>query len=247
MTPALPTTWVIPCYNEAQRLAEAPLRALLDASPDAHLLLVDDGSTDATAALLSRYVAALGPRAAALSLPRNGGKAEAVRQGLTAALAAGAARVGYLDADFSTPPDEAARLAAALDAPGCQVVLGSRVRRLGAEVERSPVRHALGRLFATVASVALDLPVYDTQCGAKLFLATPALAAALARPFSSRWAFDVELLGRLLDAGVPAAAFTEVPLARWVDVGGSKLRAGAMAKAGLDLVEVAWRRRVGRR
>lgn len=237
------TVWVIPCYNEEARLAEAPLRALC-AAPGARVLLVDDGSTDGTAALLERYVAALDGRATALGLAENGGKAEAVRRGLAAALEAGAARVGYLDADFSTPPDEALRLCGALDRPGCEVALGSRVRRLGAEVDRSAVRHVLGRLFATVASVALDLPVYDTQCGAKLFRATPALAEAIARPFRSRWAFDVELLGRLLDAGVPAAAFAEVPLGRWVDVGGSKLKAASMLKAGLDLAEIAWRRRV---
>ena len=58
-------------------------------------------------------------------------------------------------------------------------------------------RHYVGRLFATASSLILDMTVYDTQCGAKVLRAGPALRAALATPFHSRWAFDVELLGRL--------------------------------------------------
>ena len=93
---------------------------------------------------------------------------------------------------------------------------------LGHRIERSWARHYLGRLFATASSQVLGLPVYDTQCGAKVFRDGPALRAALATPFTSRWAFDVELLGRL---GTGAdRRFLEVPLERWHDVGGSKLR-----------------------
>ena len=83
-----------------------------------------------------------------------------------------------------------------------QVVIGSRVGLLGHDIDRSLRRHYLGRIFATVSSAVLDLPVYDTQCGAKAFRVTPALRAALADPFTSRWAFDVELLGRLRRNGV---------------------------------------------
>lgn len=238
------TTWVIPCYNEEARLSESRVRELV--APDAtRALLVDDGSRDDTLALIERIAHALPGRVDYLALSPNRGKAEAVREGLAAALDAGAARVGYLDADFSTPPEEAARLLDALVARDAAVAMGSRVRRLGAAVERSAARHYLGRLFATVASIALELPVYDTQCGAKLFVASPALAHALSQPFSSRWAFDVELLGRLLDGGVPPEAFVEVPLGRWADVGGSKLKPSSMARAGLDLLAIAARRRLG--
>ena len=102
-------------------------------------------------------------------------------------------------------------------------------------------------IFATVASVVLDLPIYDTQCGAKLFRVNDTLRAALAEPFPDRWSFDVELLARLLHpvGGVPpidAEQIVEVPLTAWRDVGGSKLHTLPAARSLLALAGV--RRRV---
>jgi hypothetical protein len=118
--------------------------------------------------------------------------------------------------------------------------MGARVRLLGNNIRRRPIRHYLGRAFATLASLALRLPVYDTQCGAKFFRRTKALEAALATPFVSRWGFDVELIGRLLcsQPGIPSLTedrFTEVPLRRWEDVKGSKLRLRDVFRMGIDL------------
>ena len=144
---------------------------------------------------------------------------------------------------------------AALERPGVQVAIGARVGLLGKDIHRSAVRHYLGRVFATAASLILQARIYDTQCGAKLFRATPTLAAALAQPFISRWAFDVELLGRLLAGEVgapplPLDAIVEVPLDVWHDVKGSKLGPGGMARTAKDLarigLDLAWRRRASR-
>jgi dolichyl-phosphate beta-glucosyltransferase len=123
---------------------------------------------------------------------------------------------------------------------GVDVVMGSRMARAGATIRRSLFRHMTGRVFATAASLILREPFYDTQCGAKLFRDTPALREALAMPFLSRWAFDVELLGRLLGARepLPFTAFVEVPLRVWEDVGGSKLSGAGMARAALDLLRI---------
>src|SRR6478735_11068728 len=106
---AEPLTVVVPCYNEAERLNGAPLLAFLDDRPEARLVFVNDGSTDATAERLAALAAERPARISVVSLTPNGGKAEAVRQGMLAALAAGARVVGYLDADLSTPPGELPR------------------------------------------------------------------------------------------------------------------------------------------
>ncbi len=242
-----PAILAVPCYNEAERLDDDALLSLVAGQrPPARLLLVDDGSRDQTPARL----AAIARRAPAglvetLSLPQNRGKAEAVRQGLLHALERGAEIVGYFDADLSTPVPELRRLLEVLGArPDVEAVIGARISLLGNDIQRSHARHYLGRVFATLASLILQARVYDTQCGAKLFRRSSALQAALRDPFLSRWSFDVELLGRLLvgDASVSAitqAQILEVPLNKWRDVPGSKLRLRAMAGALKELAEIA--------
>jgi len=121
-----------------------------------------------------------------------------------------------------------------IEMPAVSMVLGSRVKLLGWRIRRSEKRHYLGRVFATFASMALDLPVYDTQCGAKAMRASPALAAALEAPFLSRWLFDVELIARLRDA-LGVDALRELPLPRWEDPGGSSVGLKDFVRAPLEL------------
>ena len=221
---------VVPCYNEASRLPVERLRALLTDDKSVGLVLVDDGSSDETRARLDVVGEGFEERVQVLALPHNRGKAEAVRQGVVRALEGDAEHVGYWDADLATPLEELERLRAVLDEhPDVVMVLGARVNLLGRHIERSPLRHYLGRVFATAAAVTLGLPVYDTQCGAKLFRATPELAELFAEPFETRWLFDVEILARFLRqrrrAGQSAhGAIVEYPLRAWRDVAGSKLR-----------------------
>jgi len=216
------------------------------AEPRVSLLFVDDGSTDDTAAVLSQLAADLGAqglRAGTLALGRNQGKGEAVRRGMLEALARGADMVGYFDADLATPPAEMIRIVTAVAAGAAEVALGARVALLGRRIVRKAHRHYLGRVFATGASLILGIAVYDTQCGAKAFRRSPALEAALGRPFSARWAFDVELLGRLLGGGdgapgLPVTSFVEVPLMEWEDIGGSTLRPSAFPLLALELLRI---------
>ncbi len=233
---------VVPCFNEERRLrAEEFLPLVTD--PAVGLLFVNDGSTDGTDRVLREIVAKSPAGIEILSLERNSGKAEAVRRGLLQALDEGASIVGYVDADASTPGEEIARILGEMRSRSVTVVMGARVALLGNDIRRKQSRHYLGRVFASVASLMLDLRVYDTQCGAKFFRDVPVLRAALAEPFRSRWVFDVELIARLM-LGAPGAPalhrddFLEVPLRRWSDVEGSKLRPSAMLSSGIDLLAI---------
>lgn len=236
-------TLVIPCYNEARRLDTAAVLSLLD-EPAVDLLFVDDGSVDDTGRILERMHRDQPARVRVHTLARNSGKAEAVRQGLLEVIRTQRAEVvGYLDADLATSPAEMHRLLHVMHDNDVAVLFGARVALLGHHIDRSTARHYLGRVFATFASMALQLPTYDTQCGAKLFRITPMFEAAACEPFLSRWAFDVELLGRLLIGSdtVPPISIDSVweePLLAWRDVKGSKLAPRQMARAALDLMRI---------
>lgn len=235
------TIIIIPCFNEADRLSEDSFLMLIE-QPGLELLFVDDGSTDHTRGRLTQIVARSKGRAKLLSLDRNYGKAEAVRHGLLCAVEGNPDSVGFIDADLSTPVSEVVRLIEALHVQGAKVVMGSRVLTLGTDIQRLPLRHYLGRVFATCASLALNLKVYDTQCGAKIFRVTPELKEALRQPFKSRWAFDVEFIARLLfpltGNGYRVADVIEMPLRRWHHVSGSKITIFQGIRAFFDLIAI---------
>lgn len=233
---------VVPCYNEAARLNIHEFRSFAEQNHRVHLLFVDDGSRDKTLALLEQVRE--GNEAAVTILPcvGNGGKAEAVRLGVLHALDHLAPRmVGFWDADLATPLNAVALLAHVLDErPEIEMVFGARVKLLGREVERRAIRHYPGRVFATVVSMLLRLSIYDTQCGAKLFRVQPDTRQIFARPFLSKWVFDVEILARYLTLHKlsPAqlgAIIYEYPLEKWTDVAGSKLHPGDFLKAFVDV------------
>lgn len=237
-------TVVVPCFNEERRLQPDGLLQLLS-NPSVELTLVDDGSTDGTLHALEALREREPKRVHVVALTRNGGKAEAVRAGLQAALSRGSTIVCYLDADLATPPAEMLELIKQLETGPYDVVLGARVALLGRHIERNPVRHYLGRVFASLAAISLHLRIYDTQCGAKAFRATKELSSALEHPFSSRWVFDVELIGRLLSRGIAPQRFAEVPLKEWRDVKGSTLKPTAMVRALGELAALGVRMRLG--
>jgi glycosyltransferase involved in cell wall biosynthesis len=248
--PSDDTIVVVPCFNEAQRLQPAAFSDFLDRSPDVVLLLVDDGSTDDTPFILERLRQQHPRQLWTLRLSTNVGKAEAVRRGVLAALRRHPKFIGYWDADLAAPLDAIVRMREVLRARNeLALVMGSRVALLGRRIERSGFRHLAGRAFATAASLVLGLPVYDTQCGAKLFRVTTATHEVFSRPFHSRWIFDVEILARMVaeseDAGGVSArkVIYEYPLERWRDVRGSRLRPVDFVVAAVDLAAIFWRYR----
>ncbi len=243
---ALPsTTIVVPCYNEAGRLPVDAFREFSDQHPEVRFLFVNDGSSDGTDAVLEALRRADPNHFSTLPQPRNRGKAETVRLGMLHALAQAPRYAGYWDADLATPLDEIPRFIGALEAhPERDVCFGARVQLLGRTIERRALRHYLGRVFATVASLMLELPVYDTQCGAKLFRSSPQTSALFAEPFCVSWTFDVELIARMKrDAAAgsesdPGQRIYELPLDRWRDVAGSKVKSGDFVKALLEMLRI---------
>jgi len=232
---------VVPCYNEARRLPVSRFEAFLGAASDVGFVFVDDGSNDGTRELLHELERAHAGRVAVVELPTNLGKAEAVRAGILRAFELQPAYVGFWDADLATPLPALLEFRSLLDARrDLEMVFGARVVLLGRRIERRALRHYLGRVAATAISLVLGLRVYDTQCGAKLFRATPCVRALFEEPFTTRWLFDVEILARLIRflRGHPVAAknaIYEYPLTEWMDVEGSSLTPADYARAAVDL------------
>ncbi|MFN2604379.1 MAG: glycosyltransferase, partial [Gemmatimonadaceae bacterium] len=236
---------VVPCYNEAKRLDESAFIEFAAARHDFTFLFVDDGSSDATLERLNHLHSQSPTQLRYLSLATNVGKAEAVRAGINASLASEEFNYfGFLDADLSAPLAQLLVLRDAIDQDHIRMAMGSRVKRLGAQITRRPARHYLGRVFATFVSMALALDVYDSQCGIKL-LDRKFATAAFDEPFSSKWIFDVEMLVRLR-AKDPEfqSQVMEVPLTMWTEKGGSKLSFASFLTVPLDVLRIRRRYRV---
>ena len=241
------TLVVVPCYNEAARFAAASFISYLDQHPAHAFMLVDDGSRDRTRAVLEDVAHARPQACFVLALERNQGKAEAVRRGMLAAREHQPLFAGYWDADLATPLSLVPEFAALLrQQPNLRLIMGARVRLLGRQIKRRASRHYFGRCMATLISWMLQIPVYDTQCGAKLFRCDAAWEHAFAQPFISRWLFDVEILARYRQAVekklLPALneCLYELPLTAWHDVENSHLGLRDGPRVLAELARIWW-------
>ena len=236
-------TIVLPAYNEEARLGSAldelfdylhgPVRRAPGATlasgslpAEIHVLVVDDGSTDGTAALVRDRPEMASAELELLSVP-HGGKGAAVRAGM---LAARGDLVVFADADMATPPDEIGPLLAALDT--ADAAYGSRIQPDGSDMRMSQPRwrRALGRSFHTLASVWVVGPVQDTQCGFKGFHREVA-RDVFSRQRITSIVFDVEVIFLVRRRGYTHAV---VPI-RWADRRGSRMHPGLRLA-----IRVAW-------
>ncbi|GAB3991360.1 hypothetical protein GCM10028807_21250 [Spirosoma daeguense] len=217
---------IVPCYNEAARLESDVFVAYVQQVPNVHFCFVDDGSADGTSNVLKQLAARQPDRIEALILPQNQGKAGAVRAGMLHCVTKSFDYLGYFDADLATPLPAIADLTEALDKkPTVDIVMGSRIKHLGADIQRTLFRHYVGRVIATFISNILSLPVYDTQCGAKL-IRSNVVSTLFTDQFISPWLFDVELLARYIQRnGRPATLerVVEHPLRQWIEQSDSRL------------------------
>lgn len=236
-TPAIDLSIVIPAWNEAARLP-ATLERIFEWADDQprviEVIVVDDGSTDSTAALVDS-ISESEPRLRGLSLGRNRGKGAAVGAGV---LAATGTYILMCDADLSTPIEEIELLYAALT--DADIAIGSRaVDRTKVKVHQSAHREYLGRLFNLLVQAAATPGIRDTQCGFKLF---PRGAAHMIfrRRSLDRFAFDVEVLHLAQRMGYDIA---EVPVL-WYNDEASKVRP---IRDGLqmarEVLKIRWRHR----
>ncbi|MFN0169429.1 MAG: dolichyl-phosphate beta-glucosyltransferase [Bryobacteraceae bacterium] len=210
---------VVPAYNEAVRLPatlEKIIAYLRSRRIEFHeILVVDDGSSDETAAVAER-LAESHPHLRVLKNPGNRGKGYSVRHGM---LQAKGEWVLFTDADLSAPIEELDRLAAAVIREKAQAAIGSRgmdSSMIG--VHQPGFREAAGRFFNLVMRTLTGLPFKDTQCGFKLF-DRDAVERIFSRQLLERFGFDVEVL---FIARVQGIRVVEVPV-RWDHVEGSKV------------------------
>lgn len=230
---------VVPCYNERARLDLAAFDRFLTGTEQIGIVFVDDGSQDGTSSMLQDLERRFPTRVVVMDQLTNQGKGEAVRVGMLRAMDLGAEYAGYFDADLATPLEASLDFAELLDRnPDIHFVIGARVALLGRSISRKASRHYIGRVFATAASVVLDLPVYDTQCGAKLLRVSERARSLFRKPFGSRWIFDVELFARYLSSYGSREGMYELPLRRWTDVGESKLRWQDFVRAGAEMAAI---------
>jgi len=245
--PAPFLTVVIPAYNEAERIRDSLLRAAAWLSVpgrlpagDAEIIVVDDGSTDATAALVEKTAAALPPGGPALRLLRNGvnrGKGYSIKHGV---LMAAGEHVLLSDADFSTPIEELPRLLLPVTQGECDIAIGSRGLKESRVEVRQPVwRQTMGRIFNGIVRAATGLPYRDTQCGFKVMRREPVLPLFRAARIE-RFAYDVEILYLARKARL---VVREIPIL-WRDAAGSKVHAARDSFRMLcEVARIVWRDR----
>ncbi|RME00507.1 MAG: glycosyltransferase family 2 protein [Deltaproteobacteria bacterium] len=238
--PDIELSIVIPAYNEAERIEPTLERilAFLDTTRiAAEVLVVDDGSTDATAQVVTRFVEA-DRRVRLLANASNRGKGYTVKHGI---LEAKGEWVLFSDADLSTPIEDYERLAAFRD--DYDIVIGSRaLPDSRVEIHQPFYREWMGKIFNRLVQAIVLSGLRDTQCGFKLFRGEIARQVAQRQCFDG-FAFDVEFLylGRLLGARI-----REVPV-RWYNSPASRVRVFQDSwRMFWDLLRIRWTHRGGR-
>ena len=232
---------IIPCFNEADRLNIDEYCKSLSKHKVFKIYFIDDGSTDNTFSTIEQLKNKFTNQIEILSLPKNSGKAEAVRLGMLHALKNEKEinLFGFLDADLATSIEELLNLSKILEDKNLDMVFGSRISMVGTNIERNKYRHIVGRVIATITSNILKLRVYDTQCGAKVFT-RQLVNSIFNKSFLSKWLFDVEIFARILcdEKQFNEKNILEIPIKKWIDKDGSKVEFSYMFKLFFDLYKI---------
>ena len=232
---------IIPCYNESERILAAEFLTFVAENQNFTLLFVNDGSTDDTLNVLQK-LSEQHAQINFLHLSKNVGKAEAVRTGILDALKNEYySYVAFLDADLAIPLEEFKRLFELTTAnTHLEFTYLSKIRRVDAAVNQTYKRFLMGRILSVMTRLSLKLPVYDTQCGCKLFSKNIA-SAVFKLPFISSWLFDIEIFWRILTHKNRAYFTTntlEIPLNKLMNRGSSKVSGKALFKLPFEFLKI---------
>jgi dolichyl-phosphate beta-glucosyltransferase len=231
---------VVPAYNEERRLGALFTALERDGDRAAstaglrleEVIVIDDGSTDGTAALLDGY-GGLDGRLRVIHLARNEGKGAAVRAGM---LGASADFVLVTDVDLSTPLDDLATVFAA-DGEGVDAAIGSRALPASRVLVRQPAhRESMGKAFNVALRILTGLPYRDTQCGFKLFR-LETTRVLFERQRVRGFAYDAEICVLARQHGLRVV---EVPV-RWSNHPDTRVKLlGSSVRMAFDLLRIAW-------
>ncbi len=236
---------IVPCYNEADRLDGNSFISFVSARKDIKLVFVNDGSKDNTAEVLSKLASRLPEKIFFVDLKKNGGKAEAVRQGvLYASENLDCDFIGFLDADLSTDLFEMESMFHFIrENDFYEGVVGSRISRMGAEVKRKWSRKIFSSVVGAMIYSVTRVEINDTQCGAKIF-SKNFIDKAFKDPFHTDWLFDVEVFVRLkkeLGKSTLQKKIYEYPLMKWVNADGSKVGMKEIYRTPVMIAKIGWK------
>lgn len=217
---------VIPCYNEEERLLGEEFKSFVHKNLGYHLCFVNDGSKDNTLAVLEELRKGKEDYISIYNCEKNGGKAEAVRLGMLHLASQNQYDyIGFLDADLSTNFDDFQDLVTTISTSKFQIVSGSRMSRMGADITKESARAIISKTINFIIRKTLGMEINDTQCGAKV-MTKEIVENTFQNKFMTKWLFDVEIFMRMKKAYGSQKAqelICEQPLKRWIHADGSKL------------------------
>ena len=233
---------VIPCYNEEERLLSDQFKEFAHKNLGYHLCFVNDGSTDNTLTVLEKLKEDNPENISIYNCKQNGGKAEAVRQGILHLIKdAQLDYIGFLDADLSTDFRDFNDLVKTIESSDFKIVSGSRIARMSADITKESARKIISLTINLIIQTILGMPFKDTQCGAKV-MDREIASKMFNKKFVTKWLFDVELFMRMkkyFGKTEVKSMICEQPLKRWIHADGSKLSMKDSIKIMGQLAQIA--------
>ena len=233
---------VIPCYNEEKRLLSYEFKDSVHKNLGYHLCFVNDGSTDNTLSVLKKLKQENPQNISIYNCKKNGGKAEAVRQGILHLVKDQQFDyIGFLDAGLSTNFEYYDDLVKTMESSDFKIVSGSRISRMSDNSTKESARKIISMTINLIIQIILGLPFKDTLCGAKV-MDREIASKMFNKPFVTKWLFDVELFIRIkkyFGKTEVKSMICEQPLKRWIHADGSKLLMRDSLKIAGQLAQIA--------